>query len=133
MQGTNVLLHRYFSLKHEFSNDWNRYINGATNFELKLSDEVFPFYCKGKAINITDGYIQILLKNGSTGIFVITGFGIPVVSLTPTSLGSSFTQAIQITANSSIIKTFTITKTASTANPLDSDILDIFLVLNYHL
>ncbi len=57
-------LPRYFSLKHEFSNEWFAYIEALKNEEpgaaltIKLTRDMFPFFCKGRDIKIGQWYIQ---------------------------------------------------------------------------
>ncbi|KAA5533729.1 hypothetical protein F0919_14450 [Taibaiella lutea] len=54
---TDVPLVRYFSLKHEFSNEWYKaFENGTANdkaFNLTLLRSQFPEYAKGKEINVS--------------------------------------------------------------------------------
>lgn len=64
LKNTNQLMPRYFSLKHEFSNEWNQYSQAKESntanatLNLKLTREMFPYFCKGKDINITGWYLK---------------------------------------------------------------------------
>lgn len=51
----NTLLSRYFSLKYEFANEWYAYGNAfatrpGTYLNLRIDDNAFPYYCKGKRL-----------------------------------------------------------------------------------
>ncbi len=72
----NTVLCRYFSLRHEFSNEWFRYGKakkqeepGAT-FGMHLRPEDFPQFCRGKKIEITGWYLQLNPKDNNLGLIV---------------------------------------------------------------
>ncbi|PSK92104.1 neuraminidase-like domain-containing protein [Taibaiella chishuiensis] len=72
----NTVLYRYFSLRHEFSNEWFRYSKAKKNeepgatFGMKLRPEDFPQFCKGKKIEITGWYLQLNPKDNNLGLVV---------------------------------------------------------------
>jgi len=49
-------LERYFSLKHEFSNEWHAYANGPdfnSAMTIPIKKSLFPFFAQNKTVNIT--------------------------------------------------------------------------------
>ncbi|HTN45665.1 MAG TPA: neuraminidase-like domain-containing protein [Flavipsychrobacter sp.] len=74
-------LPRYFSLKHEFSNDWYAYAKTANNaehpsnfLELNLNKENYPFFCKDKEIESKSFFVLLKPKqpfdSGSSTVIV---------------------------------------------------------------
>ncbi len=56
-----ISFNRYFSLKHEFANAWFAYTKEYTSGDphaalmtLKMSNDLFPYLCAGKTINVTN-------------------------------------------------------------------------------
>jgi hypothetical protein len=72
----NTVLYRYFSLRHEFSNEWYHYLKARKNeepgatFDMVLRPEDFPHFCKGKKIEITGWYLQLNPKDNNLGLVV---------------------------------------------------------------
>ncbi len=129
----NEFLRRYFSLKHEFANEWNAALNatGSPVLQIPLSHELFPFYCKGKTITPNKIYAQLIPIEGS-GSFSFTLTDIPhTISL---DLNSNQTvdddDLITGTITSGGILTLNLSG-ASTTNLQNAR--DIFLVVEYEL
>lgn len=72
----NTVLYRYFSLRHEFSNEWYHYAKARKNeepgatFDMVLRPDDFPHFCKGKKIEITGWYLQLNPKENNLGLVV---------------------------------------------------------------
>ena len=68
---------RYFSLKHDFANQWFTYANAfaaapATKLNIALSQDQFPFFCQGKNIHVSNIYLQSDLKSSTSNTYVLT-------------------------------------------------------------
>lgn len=70
----NSVLFRYFSLRHEFSNEWFRYQKARRNgepgaqFKVVLRPDDFPYFCKGRKIQITGWSLQLNPKENNLGL-----------------------------------------------------------------
>lgn len=63
-------LSRYFSLKHEYINEWNKY--GENNsLDITLNPKQFPFFTQGESILTEEVYLLLKLKTGVSGDFKI--------------------------------------------------------------
>lgn len=52
---------RYFSLKHEYANEWNKY-EDSTTIDVTLDQDQFPFYTQGKDVKINSMYFKLKFK-----------------------------------------------------------------------
>ncbi len=72
----NKVLFRYFSLKHEYSNEWFAYQNAkdqgiqGAKLDLVLRPDDFPYFCKGKKIQITGWYLRMNPKRANLSMVV---------------------------------------------------------------
>jgi hypothetical protein len=87
---------RMFSLKHEFSTEWHRFLNPTVAgsdqiFSLTLRKEHFPFFTKDRTINVKK--VQMLMKSNRSGdykmILTVTDIASPLPPAAPTIITSS--------------------------------------------
>jgi len=87
---------RMFSLKHEFSTEWYKFLNPAVAgsdqvLSLILRKEHFPFFAKGRTINVKK--VQVLMKTNRRGdykmILTITDIASPLPPASPNIIASS--------------------------------------------
>jgi hypothetical protein len=67
---------RLFSLKHEFSTDWHRFLNPANGndqeFVANLKDEHFPFFIRGKISSLKIKTMDVFVESSVEGDFSFT-------------------------------------------------------------
>ncbi|MFA6060115.1 MAG: neuraminidase-like domain-containing protein [Taibaiella sp.] len=130
------LLPRYFSLKHEFSNEWYAAFNQSVEVEgydgrpvnLELNIDQFPEYAKGKTVTITDSIFVLRLKENANGTYRLK-FG-PQLSeiLTPNvPLNMDTPTTIEDGAPGNF--DFILYKT--TGDIAESELADLYFVVNY--
>ncbi|RQO30137.1 hypothetical protein DBR32_11160 [Taibaiella sp. KBW10] len=142
------ILHRYFSAKHEFSNNWFAY---AKNFEsnsyarlvMEFDRSTFPFFCKDKKISIETINLSLNAKEGLSGTYTArvtytASSGYKTVS-TLLNSANSYTGAldlqsfpIEVLKNKKLIQ---LSLEDSSGNPVDATALldDLFVVFDYRL
>lgn len=134
----NHILPRYFSLRHEFSNEWYAYANEAdgaaapaNSLELKLVQEHYPFFCKGKSIENKELFVQLKPKAAlaDTHKLVVTYDN---TSYTVTDGLSDATIDIPIEAPGSEIS-IQLTDASDNVVNIDTLLDDIYLVTYYQL
>jgi hypothetical protein len=65
-------LYRIFSLKHEFANEWNKFVTDVANevvdptLDIPLKQEMFPYFCKNKTIGLIEAVFELQTKDGET-------------------------------------------------------------------
>ncbi|RYE25480.1 MAG: hypothetical protein EOP51_03995 [Sphingobacteriales bacterium] len=69
-------LPRYFSLKHEYSNEWGYYVNSHV-LNIALDKNSFPFFCNGKTITAMSVYVTGILKPNQSGTFQLKDTATP--------------------------------------------------------
>jgi hypothetical protein len=149
-------LARLFSVKHEFSSEWYRFLHpaeGATAQPLNLdfSLERFPFQFRGKKLEISKVEIFLNLKEGikpssnktytemyASGTPLNVAISAPNAASIPTSLGSSksFLNGIphaSIDGLSVEVKSSKDALWSLSANmvPIKDDISDLFIICHY--
>lgn len=112
-------LPRYFSLRHEFSQDWYRYAagyqaNDNTRMVMKVNDASFPFFCKNKKIKISSIEARLNGKQPLTANYKLK------VTYTQGN-GSHVTKTLAMTSGANYIQSVTIP---------DSDTLSLFVNRN---
>jgi hypothetical protein len=145
----SMLLPRYFSLKHEFANDWYAYVNkvaaGITGWQMmfKLNPGMFPAFTKGKKIEVGELYFKLKKKSGLTGdatLYVTyqnNGVETTKSVLLAESSGYEGTKDVSFTlsGNTKILKlklTQEISGVETTVN-IDTLLDDIFMVAYYKI
>lgn len=143
----NLELPRYFSLKHEFANDWNKYTDGNT-LEMPISDKLFPFFAKGKTVTITSMVCMLKFKDAdesasyrvidTTVVSGTTALDVELDSATPPAisyLGSDGTVSFTINEETSRNMKLKVQKDVSSVwtdvTDIDSILEDIYLVAYY--
>lgn len=142
-------LPRYFSLKHEFPNEWNAYAallaNGTPNPTLNftLRPEQFPFFAQNRNIDVQDVVFQFQLKDLTpiTRTYELkdTSNGIAAVMLSnsssykTSSLSNTIPNIVAHTGASVLHLAVARTDGSVTPANLDQDLEDIYLVVYYKL
>jgi hypothetical protein len=141
---TGSELPRYFSLKHEFSNEWFLAFNSplvtvpghgaiGRTFSLDIERSHFPEYSKGKNITIAKGVFACSPKAGTIITLV---HGSQVIELTPLGVEvTSLNLSIPDTEPDGTVLSFSLYKTeGSAALPIEQeDLVDLYCVLKYKL
>lgn len=142
---TKSLFPRYFSLKHEFSNEWYAGFNQLVEvpetgnpqighpMSLKLTEQMFPEYCKDKTITINSAYFTIRPKTVVSGVVYKMIYN---NSSFPLDTDSALSPAIILYPNDeSAGLDFIIYKiVGSTPMPVDeNELVDLYFILNYKL
>lgn len=137
--GTNGLpLDRYFSLKHEFPNEWHAYAQAvatgvsAPKLTLPFRREHFPFFCDGKTINLKTAYLEPRRKAGAPQNMDVRVSGttqaMPLPATTPNNVGGSLapTATAPVLVNVELFS-------SGTTTPLNPDAVldDLYFVLSY--
>lgn len=131
----NTILYRYFSLRHEFSNEWYAYQNGGygTKLNITFRPDDFPYFCTGKKIEITGWYLRLNPKKENLSVVVnAPDQGIDTIQLTGnTGVTIELAQGNYITVSEagallSLDLTFT-------CDYKMEDLEDFFLVAHYKL
>lgn len=111
---TGGALYRIFSLKHEFANEWNKFVNdveanaSTAKLGIKLTHEMFPHFTIGKQIDFEFSVFETEMKQG-----------IPLISGLKISGGT-------IISNTDLDNTFNkITLTAANIGAANNNTLDI--------
>jgi hypothetical protein len=95
-------LPRYFSLRHECSNEWYKYTDDH-EIDFTWNHNLFPFFCKGKDITVTSVFVKAILKTGESGTYRLVDQGSSGINVTLSSTAyeatdSSLTLAIDTAA-----------------------------------
>lgn len=129
-----MALPRMFSIKHEFSNEWNKYKQGASSLDFSISENMFPYFCKGKTISLTaTSFVKLKVNGGDQGSMDVSGLDASPMTLSYNATESSSYKS-SITPVFSIDDTINLTvEQSSTPVALDDVIEDIYLVVYYKL
>jgi len=144
-----------FNLRREFSSEWNSYSNsfGSGHYSLKitLNESSFPFYCKGKIIELGALNFILPLKASITSgtsyhlelTYLVSGIittTIPPIVLTPSSDGMTISGSINsltissvpftIQGNERIIKLALIKTVGSASTKVNADelVTDLYMI-----
>ncbi len=144
-----VELQRYFSLKHEFANEWFAYSNAVqandpdARMVISLDEQRFPFLANNKTINVTEAYVQARVKPSSVAGSYDMGFSsTPAGTISYSPMGGTplnVTAAMPITIEPDATEGFAIALKDVTnillpvAGDMDAVFDDAYLVLTYTL
>ncbi|MNU14855.1 hypothetical protein D3C71_29750 [compost metagenome] len=144
--GTNNVLHRYFSARHEFSNNWFAYAknfehNSYARLQMSMTQDNFPFFTKGKTITVKQIGVSMngtssLSEDYTVSITYTAANGYKTVSKTFDS-NNKYTNTFDLSTNpivfASNAKLLQIAVTNSDGNPVNAaDLLnDLYVVLDY--
>ncbi|MBX9449844.1 MAG: hypothetical protein KL787_09045 [Taibaiella sp.] len=132
--GSNNILHRFWSIPHEFSNEWFAYTHALEHetgepLTFIIRPEQFPFFTEGRAITIKKWHLQLKPKRKGIEVDVEdTAAGIDL-TLTDNQMGSSGTVTLSVTEAG---LEMTIDMSFHTGYDI-SDIADCYLVADYIL
>jgi hypothetical protein len=142
----NLLLPRYYSLKHEFSQDWFAAFQPATNsktFTIKLKRSQFPEYTRDKTITLKVAEFHLVTKSPIPALndvtYKLTGSTEPLAKSTIKSQKINLSNLVMDPAEAEQEYSFTINKEqtvngTTTALPVsEADIADLFLVFYYKM
>ncbi|WP_118973119.1 Tc toxin subunit A-related protein [Taibaiella koreensis] len=90
-------LARYFSLKHDYSNDWYAYAavfgdNAYARMRMSLNNDRFPFFCKDRNIGISRITARLQGKQVLTGSYRLS------ITYTKSNTGAYQTKVLELTA-----------------------------------
>lgn len=131
-------LSRYFSLKHEYVNEWNKYGDNSS-LDISLSPNQFPFFTQGKSILTEEVYFLLKLKTGVSGQFKIVdssnSIDITLIgSTTPAYTGSKDYEETPVAISSMSIqlqKYNESTEVWDDVTDIESILQDIYMVTYY--
>jgi len=130
---SQIPLARYFSLKHEFPTEWNQFVHppggGSQQLVMQVDEERFPFLAKGRGFKIDQ--VHLFAKVSSGLDYVAT-----LHPSTGSNVSINLTKAGGYKGSSAAIGgTFAVAPlTFSLDQPItDTDIENIYMVVNYHL
>jgi hypothetical protein len=142
-------LPRYFSLRHEFANDWFAYANkvasGVIGWQMlfKINPGMFPAFTKGKKIQVNELYFKLRKKSSLTGDYTLhvtyqnNGVEIPKsVSLAESAGYEGSTDAsFSLSGNTKILKLKLTQQIGGVEAAVNMDALldDIFMVAYYSM
>lgn len=129
---------RYFSLKHEYVNEWNKYGDNSS-LDISLSPNQFPFFTQGKSILTEEVYFLLKLKTGVSGQFKIVdssnSIDITLIgSTTPAYTGSKDYEETPVSISSMSIqlqKYNESTEVWDDVTDIESILQDIYMVTYY--
>lgn len=138
VNNTSSLLPRYFSLKHEFSNEWYAAFNQSVEVEgydgrpvnLELNIDQFPEYAKGKTVTITDTTFILRLKENANGTYRLK-FGSQSSQLLTPNVPLNMDTATTIEDGAPGNFDFILYNT--TGDIAESALADLFFIVNYKL
>lgn len=123
---------RMFSLKHEFSTEWYKFLNptiaGSDQvLSLSLRKEHFPFFSKNRTINVKK--VQVLMKTNRSGdykmILTITDIASPALPAPPIILTSAEIKMPENLTYDNMQMTTLTADSAATAN-INVEDMDVF-------
>jgi len=135
---------RYFSLKHEFSNEWYAAFNQLVDVDghdnigrpvnLKLEREQFPEYTKGRIITATTTDFVLQPRTGSAGAYKLK-FGTEPTQDLPPHVPFSIPTAVTIEDGTPGNYSFILYKTVNgIAEPVaEEELEDLYFIINYQL
>jgi len=135
-----LILPRYFSLKHEFSNEWYAYQSQVQNdpnatLNVKLTRDMFPFFCKDYSITLTGWYLQMAPKENPLSATV--SFTAGTISGTAALANDAGANATLTPVSGTVTLTDDGLEVDFTIDIADGktidDLMDLYLVVNYKL
>jgi hypothetical protein len=90
-----------FSLKHDFPNEWHRFVNGNENFTMTIKHDHFPYLTQGKRITINAIQVHSIQAEN---VQSITPQGLDLADLTATLENESAFTLSLIADNSVLIR-----------------------------
>lgn len=140
---TNTALNLPFAqlvhLKTQFVNDWTAYLNDTDpnkKFKFKLTDDLFPFFCKGKTMNINHVAFHVqglVTSSGSLSISAVTGNALSFTSPLVLNNGNTPTPFTKdISATGSISGSGTEIELTLTSGTLEA-ITELNLAISYSI
>jgi hypothetical protein len=131
---SQIHLPRYFSLKHEFPNEWYAFVNGiATSpvLSISINSDMFPFFCNNH--NVTSKYLGFAKRQSVVADYPITvsigSFSQVVATELPAP--GSFT-SLAVTPTTAYIMNLAFTSSAGIGN-FNANIDDIYMVVVYQV
>ena len=144
--GVNNVLHRYYSARHEFSNNWFAYeknfeSNSYARMQMDLTQDNFPFFTQGKTVTVKQIRMSMKGKSALSGTYS--------VNLTYSSANGYKTKTATFQSSTQYTNTFSLANdpivfanntkllqiliTDSNGNPVNAAVIleDLYVVLDY--